>query len=243
MACAIIDPAPAITLEPGHPIDAGTREFVEQALACIAHEAHAPVQGARFVLQPLAGSTTANVAKARLDLGGATARAHVAGATAEEAIERATARLRRQLVAIREQPFHSPARGRRGRWEFGSEPTDRPAYVARPVGEREVVRRKTWDTGRRTPERAVRDAALLDYDFFVFVHAQTRRPAIVRRTDLRAWEYADAVRCTTADAKDLLDVTGARFVFFHDGTGGDAPALRALYRRYDGNYGLISPEA
>jgi hypothetical protein len=241
MACAAVDPALAIELGPVDAIDAGTRALVEHELARVAHDAPVPVRGARFVLHQHAG-TGANVAKARLDLAGASARVHVAGATAAEAIERATVRLRHQLVAMRETPFSAPARGRPGRWEFGREPTDRPVYVTRPVAEREVVRRKPWGTERRTPERAIRDAALLDYDFFMFVHARTRRPAVVRRTDVRTWEYAEAVRCTTADAKDLLDVTGARFVFFIDGTDGDVPSLRALYRRYDGNYGLISPE-
>jgi ribosome-associated translation inhibitor RaiA len=240
MTCATVDPALAIELGPVGAIDAGTREYVEHELARVAHDAPTPVRGARFVLHAQAGNGD-NVAKARLDLTDASARAHVVGATAVEAIERATTRLRRQLMAMRELPFPAPARGRAGRWEFGREPTDRPSYLERPAAERELVRCKTWDTGRRTPEDAIRAAALLDYDFFMFVHVQTRRPTVVRRTDLRTWECVDAVRCTTADAMELLGVSGARFVFFIDGSDSNGPTLRALYRRYDGNYGLISP--
>ncbi len=47
-----------------------------------------------------------------------------------------------------------------------------------------------------------------------------------------------APRLAVADAKQRLDITGLPFVFFADestGRGG------ALYHRYDGHYGLITP--
>ena len=241
MSCALTARALGVSLAATDSIAPEARDYGRRQLSTLASAAPIPVHTASLRLDRAHHGPGGAWAKARLDLGERVARVHVVGTDAHHAVDRATTRLRRQLATMREQPLSTDrsARGNGG-WRFGDEPTDRPQYVARPAAERALVRHKTYDTRTRTPEDAVTAAALLDYDFFLFVHRQTRQASVVRRTPSGIWQLAGAASCSVGDAMAMLDVSSARFVFFHAAQNG---ALHALYRRYDGNYGLLSPEA
>jgi hypothetical protein len=235
VTCALTTRALAVAVEAAA-FDPAVRRYGSEQLAALSRHAPVPVHAASLTLAAAPADGTA--AKARLELAGGTARVHVVAETAEQAVDRATERLRRQLRAMRDGPHPSRAVRERGPWEFGAAPTDRPAYAPRPVAQRSISRRKPYELRPFAPEAAITTAALLDYDFFLFVSAPTRRPAVVRRRNGTTWEFADAARCTVADAAELLNVTNARFVCFADGP---CDGLHALYRRFDGNYGLLTP--
>jgi hypothetical protein len=220
-------------------VDTCARDWVRAQLVEVLHDAPGAVRAASLELATTDGIDGGPRAKVRVALDGPVVRAVAAGPGTKEAIEHATARLRRQLVTTRERPRCTPIGGRRARaWEYGDTPQHRPAFANRPPRERALVRRKSYDRALRTPEAAVIQATLLDYDFFLFVDGRTRRPAVVRRNGPQ-WQLAEATACSVENAVELLDLTNARFVFFVDPVNG----LHALYRRYDGNYGLLSPES
>src|SRR5689334_5790111 len=170
-------------------VDDDTRDYVHAQVSDALLSASVPVHDATLVVD-VAGGVPGLRAKARVALGGCVIRAHAAGADTKEAVEHATQRLRRQLAVVRERPRVAPlgGRGRRpARWEFGDAPTHRPPFVPKPVTERELVRQKPYDRTLRTPESALTQASLLDYDFFLFVDGRSRTPAVVRRDGIR-WQ-------------------------------------------------------
>jgi hypothetical protein len=210
------------------------RDYADKRLAILLDDAAPQLGDASLRLVVDDGRADAKV---RVTVGHRVVRARVVGTTTEEAIERVAVRVA-SLVALATTADTPRPTGRRARtWEFGEVPVHRPPYRARRPGERGVVRRKRYDVSRRTTEDAIVTAALLDHDFFLFGDARTSQPSVVRR-DGRRWTLAEPTRCALDDAVELLDVSNARFLFFVDGAG----ALQALYRRYDGNYGLLSPE-
>jgi hypothetical protein len=240
MSCALNSPSAAVLLDTVGVIDAATLEYAKAQVGRVARDAPDAVQGASLQLKVADGSPLA-VAKARLQVHGQPVRAHVASPTATEAVDRAAARLTEQLATMCQQPA-APTAGRtqqaRG-WVFGASPTTRPGYTNRGAADPSIARRKTYDNTPCTPEAAIVRAALLEYDFYLFVDENTRRPAVVRRRDSNVWQQANPTNCSVSDAINMLGVSNARFVFFIDTV---TSTLHALYRRYDGDYGLLSPE-
>jgi hypothetical protein len=238
MACALNPPPTAVSLDTSGAVEPDARDYATAQVMQVARDARVEVHVASLQLRIDEGQALA-VAKARLQTADCAVRAHVVGATAKEAVDRATARLRVQLATMGQSPV-VPRAGRsqeRRGWAFGVCPTARPEYAHRCAADCSITRRKTYDRAPCTRETAIERAALLEYDFYVFVDANTRRPAVVRR-DGKFWQVANPAHCGVTDAIQLLGVSNARFVFFVDVTS----ALHALYRRYDGNYGLLSPE-
>jgi hypothetical protein len=199
------------------------------------------------------GGATAT-AQARLDVDGRTVHAVAPAATLAAAIDAVCDRMRSQLTHFDEEPVRTrPMHGLRGVWRHGDAPGERPAYAYRPAADRTIVRTKTYDPAPVSVEEAVRAASLLDVDFFLFTNATTGNDAVVRRVDGNTWALVEAhrshiadaraaadvaMRCTVTEATELLNVSNARFVFFIEP---QVRRLHALYRRYDGNYALITP--
>jgi hypothetical protein len=123
------------------------------------------------------------------------------------------------------------------------------------VEEREVVRRKTFAVDALTPTEAARELEELDHDFYLFQNAVTHEDNVIHRVPTGRYEViqptdgADrdlgegispsALRPSTLrveEAKDLLDLSDAPFVFFLDA---DTARGEVLYRRHDGHYGLV----
>lgn len=212
-----------------------------------------PILFARLKLSHLPDSGRARpaVAQATVDINGDVVRAHTAGETVRHATDELRERLRSQL----EQRSH---RQRLGRgvvlpdWRV----TDRPEHVELPIEERELVRRKTFAIGDMTAEEAAFDMEQLDHDFFLYVDLKTGLDAVVRRgegeyrvhfagstpenpppgfvfTDVRPSELS------VDDATRRMETTGQRNLFFINAETGRG---NVIYQRYDGNYGLISPE-
>jgi ribosome-associated translation inhibitor RaiA len=200
-------------------------------------------------------------AKGELDVNGRMVHAHVAAATMHEAIDRLDARLQERLERF---AHHGQSKARRGRgsdpsqWHHGDREASRPEYFPRPVDEREVVRTKTFAVDAMTPDEAAFDLELLDHDFYLFVNMETGEDNVIARSPDAGYVLSEpSATCsltdtaapivhsdqrppsaTTAEAVELLELSGVRRVFFlhpDDGRG------RVLYHRYDGHYGLIEP--
>lgn len=205
------------------------------------------------------------LARVIVDLNGQPVRAHVAAGTVHEAIDLLAARLRHRLEHL---ASHREALHRRGpvsppgEWRHGDAATTRPDHYPRPRAEREIVRRKTFSAPASTIDEAVFDLEAMDHDFFVFTDLATGRDAIVHRLGgdgsyrlgyvggppapedvppvAAPVESEDhpAPRLSLHEARERLDSGHEPWVFFEDAATGRG---HALYRRYDGHYGLITP--
>lgn len=192
-----------------------------------------------------------------LDLDGTAVRARYSAPTMREAIDGAAARLRRRMEAVSERPQSRQLRHRdRSSWHHDDRPTERPHFFPRPVDDRTVVRRKSFVLRPESIEEAVFDLELLDHDFLLFRHDASRAEAVVYRTDdgyglaqrVLTPEDLDAigigpftrgpvpVERSLEDAVAVLDATDEPFDFFVDRVT-DRGCV--VYRRYDGNYGLV----
>jgi len=179
------------------------------------------------------------------------------------AIEHMAARLRVRLDrSARDWPAR---RGtlpvpERGEWRHQSIRADRPAYFPRPGATRAVIRRPGYAPYALTPEEAVAELDLLDYDFHLFTERSTGQDSVLYRVGDR-YRLAQARPkpdrlgplpptvtlsehrapvLTLAEAIGRLEWLGQPFVFFLNPQTGRASLL---YHRYDGHYGLVGPDA
>jgi hypothetical protein len=144
-------------------------------------------------------------------------------------------------------------------WRHGSEPAHRPGFYPRPPEQREIVRHKTYELHRISPDDAVYDMERLDYDFHLFSDKTTGQDAVVYRAGPTGYRLArlhptgppeapgevpltvsphPAPRLSDREAVERINLTGQPFLFFADAHTGRG---RVLYHRYDGHYGLITP--
>lgn len=199
-----------------------------------------------------------NHVEVTVDLDGTPVRAHRNAPTMSEAIDRTLTRLRRRVEAASERPQTMQLRYRDTEsWHHDDRPTARPHFYPRPVEERVLVRRKTFAVEPESIEEALFDLETLDHEFFLFVHDETNADAVVyrvgdgyglmqqlatpeaiRRVEIPLDLGAHPATTTLKNALTVLDETDAPFEFFVDTTNGRG---LVAYRRYDGNYGLISP--
>jgi ribosome-associated translation inhibitor RaiA len=200
------------------------------------------------------------IAKALLDVGGTPVRAHIAARDPREAIDLLEERLRDRLAHVTERRHalrkRGPAASEPHEWRHGDAPTQRPTYFDRPAKERKVVRRKTFALHALSAAEAVEEMDRLDYDFHLFVCADTGTACVVsRRPDGRVgiasigplppppdWLVPEPAPTPTLDeeqALEHLNLIGAPYVFYRDAATG---AGAIIYRRYDGHYGLITSD-
>jgi ribosome-associated translation inhibitor RaiA len=201
------------------------------------------------------------LAQVTVDIDGDLVRAQVAGHTMREAIDLLQRRLVRQLEqrADRREFLRTRGTGKPGVWRRGDLATERPPYYDRPREERELVRQKTFAIDELTVDEAAFDMDQLDFDFYLFCDVTSGEDALLERLADGTYRLTrlhpsaidpgpTAVEVTIADtappeltvpdAVELLDATGEPFVFFADATTGRG---NVVYRRYDGNYGLVTP--
>jgi len=240
------------------------KRYAEEKIARVGKLAPRPVLFARVILREEANPSLQRraVAEGNLDVSGRIVRAQVAAPRVREAVDLLEERLRRRLEELSE---HLEARRQEsgvaelGEWRHGDLPTGRPDYFPRPVDERELVVHKTLADGVQTPDEAALDMRLLDYDFYLFTNAVTGEDNLLYRLPGEGFGWAQTT--PTADSADRyalalsaeltppttmpveqamerLDVSGEPFVFYLDAESGRG---NVLYRRYDGNYGLITP--
>lgn len=197
-----------------------------------------------------------------LDVSGRDVRAKAAAATMGEAVDLVDDRLRRQLKRLAEINI---TKGRRpkvredGEWRHGDGLLHRPLWRERPAEDRQVVRRKTFAVGEMSPDEAVFEMEQLDHDFYLFVNVDTHEDNVVERRDDGTYLLAELrthdpqldgcvapIKAAATmppelgldAAAELLSVENANFVFYLDSATGRG---HVLYRRFDGNYGLIVP--
>lgn len=202
------------------------------------------------------------LAEAAIVVDGSPVRAHVAAATMVEAVDLLVDRLTRRLRRHEERRHRLDTRHRTGNgetWRHGDLPSQRPEYLDLPVEDREVVRRKTFAWGPMSLDEAAFELDHLAHDFYLFTDAATGADAVLTHGDddglvlvhpePDAVDLGDTVapievaaesvpRLDEVAARETLDASGRRWLFHlaeEDGRG------RILYRRYDGNYGLILP--
>jgi ribosome-associated translation inhibitor RaiA len=200
------------------------------------------------------------IAQAFLDVDGTPVRAHIAARDIREAIDLLEERLRDRLEHLTERRHALRKRGPQARepyeWRHGDAPTHRPAYFDRPPEDREVVRRKTFALHALSAVDAAEEMDRLDYDFHLFICADTGLACVVtRRPDGRVgiastgplpplpdWLAPESAPTPTLDearAVERLNLTGAPYVFYRDAATGVGAII---YRRYDGHYGLITSD-
>ncbi|HZD02332.1 MAG TPA: sigma 54 modulation/S30EA ribosomal C-terminal domain-containing protein [Actinomycetes bacterium] len=243
-------------------VDPDAQAYARHKIGQLARLAPGPVLLTRVKLEraPDPALDRPALAQATLDINGRLVRAQVAARQFDEAVDLLEARLRDRL-----EHLHSHLRARRrraamgesGEWRHGDLAARRPAWFPRPVEERAVVRHKRLALAPMSLEEAALDLELLDYDFYLFVEAETGQDALVWHRPQGALGLAVAAarlpdvagralsvqpapappRLTIEEATGRLDLTGEPFVFFVDATTGRGGVA---YRRYDGHYGLIT---
>jgi ribosome-associated translation inhibitor RaiA len=201
------------------------------------------------------------IAQVNVDLNGRLIRAQAADETLTAAIEHVCDRLRirldraaRNWAALRGgQPVPGP-----GEWRHQSAHAPRLPYYPRPRSDRMVMRHKSYAPAHETPDEAAADAALLDYDFYLFTEKSTGEDSVIYRTGdgfRLAMAHSreqrlgpvdpsitvsqiPAARLSVIEAEDRLEAAGQPFLFFVNGESGRG---NLIYHRYDGHYGLIEP--
>lgn len=217
-----------------------------------------PVLHARIVLQQETNPAVGLPSRAEVSMtvGDTPIRARCDATTLTDALNGAGDRVERLIVDLvnrRNDRSRWLSVEADGQWRHGDVPTTRPPYFPRLVGEREIVRRKTFAIQPTTVDEAIYDMEALEHDFYLFTHSQTGRPAVVhRRSDGRYGTSGlpDDLALPAGvgamppppvldedGARQRLDVGGEPFVFYLDASSGHG---HVLYRRYDGHYGLIS---
>ena len=178
------------------------------------------------------------VARVNVDLDGRLVRAQAAGETMRESVEHMASRLRvrlersaRNWEARRgDRPADAP-----GEWRHQSIPAHHPSYFPRPAEGRQVIRRRSYAAGRKTPEEALADLNLLDYDFYLFTDELTGQDSAIYRV---ADGYRLAQACGSAasaaprgNGTDQAARTQAHGLRRHRAPGGPGTRVPVL-RRY-----------
>ncbi|HEY7222826.1 MAG TPA: sigma 54 modulation/S30EA ribosomal C-terminal domain-containing protein [Micromonosporaceae bacterium] len=143
-------------------------------------------------------------------------------------------------------------------WRHDAQPSQRPPYYPRPPEDRQIIRHKSFTPRRISAEEAAWEMDQLDYGFHLFTDEQTAHDAVVFRDSANGYRLQrltegpppagtdtsitldprPAPQLSLDEARERLDLSDARFVFFLD------PRTKqgcVLYHRYDGHYGLITP--
>ena len=236
-------------------------EHGRRQLLAIATHASAPVLLSELRLDHHADPARAGAyhVEMTIDLDGTPVRARRSADTITEAIDGAAERLRHRVEAALERPQARQFRHRdRTSWHHDDPPSARREFFPRPVDERTVVRRKTFALRPESIDEAIFDLERLDHDFFLFVHDVSNAEAVVYRVDhgyglMQRVATPEAIQDAVApiklgphpartplkDAVSILDASEAPFVFFVDSINERG---MVVYRRYDGNYGLIVPD-
>jgi Sigma 54 modulation/S30EA ribosomal protein C terminus len=141
---------------------------------------------------------------------------------------------------------------------------DRTRRALTGAGDGVITRRKAYELLRATPAQAAAAMDAMDYDVHLFTDSETGEDAVVYRAGPSGLRLARQRRMcppssslttssqrvplivnphptptlTEAAAVDRVRDDGAPFLFFTDAATGRG---RLLYRRYDGDLGLIAP--
>ncbi|MFI7119772.1 sigma 54 modulation/S30EA ribosomal C-terminal domain-containing protein [Amycolatopsis sp. NPDC049868] len=178
-------------------------------------------------------------------------RAQLAATFFQEAGKLLRARLTDQLTRVTHPQVARP-------WPQPQRRHDRPALLPRPAGKREIVRRKRYPLATCAPDQAALLMDVRDYDFHLFIDADTGQDSIVYRAGPTGYRLARLAgmappsgapvmpwainvhpvpRLEAKEAVARLDATDLPFLFFQDKETGRGTVL---YLRYDGHYGIVT---
>lgn len=248
-----IEQRPEISFVVHGDVEATMIEYATKRIETVLDQIGAPVLFVQAKLTQAADPARDRPARARatIDVNGDLVRGQVRAATMTEAIDLLADRLRDQLQHRAERRLARRQRGSR------AAATRRPTHDRGP-DEREIVRHKSFAIVPAGVDEAIADLIELDYDFFLFLDAETGSDALIERagdgyrlTRTSDPEPAGALppgvvvtdhAVPTASVEEVamrLDDGGEPFVFFVDATTARGSVL---YRRGDGDYGLLTRE-
>ncbi|WP_436498344.1 ribosome hibernation promotion factor [Actinokineospora sp. HUAS TT18] len=233
-------PAPTVVVR--GVLGIGIDEYAEAKVTAVLRRAHGPVRHVRITVTRRPDPAVAEplVAMAHVDVGGVVLHAHATAETAHTAVDRLAHRLSHQVA--------THARHRRG---------PRPTSVNRGTAPgRRVVAHPAYGAGRCSVEEAIADLDALGYDFHLFTD-DSGEDCLVRRTaggyllaaahgsppsaewPMPVWSCDGAApRMDAGKAQVRLDLSAEPLLFYVDDTDNRG---RLLYRRADGDYGLVFP--
>jgi hypothetical protein len=240
-------------------------EAVDLAVLRVRAELRAANEPVMFAKVKLAMAADARhsppaVAQASVDLNGRRVRAQAAAETMRVAIELMCEKLKVRLERAAEQDAGGWAEYR---GQGGSSGGSLGGLLPRPrlsVETPGVVRHKSYGLSRLTPDEAIADLEMLDFQFHLFTELATNTDSVVYATEdgyriaqvdprpdlIQLEPLGSAVtvsdvrapRLELAEAEARLEATGMPFIFFVSSRTGRG---NLIYRRYDGHYGLITP--
>lgn len=243
-----------ITVHTAGDVLGGAREYVRRQVAAFVRRLPDQAASARVRLTAFhrPSALWPAVAQANLIVHGQPIRAQVSAAFFQEAGRLLRTRLREQAARLA-HPDQPRA------WPDPTSSRLHPTVGSGKSGQREIVRHKHVMVRRCHPNEAAWTMDVMDYDFHLFVDADTGSDSVLYRvgpTGYRLTRLAGMAPpaapvavpltidvhpvpvLTSAQAVERLAETGLPFRFFRDvATGRGAVA----YRRYDSHYGLISP--
>lgn len=199
-------------------------------------------------------------AEATLSVKRGPVRAHAQAPTVGEAIDLMIERLRRR-VDRHESRLHRVGTKRHdgvateGSWHHGDVASSPRRPQPLPDPSAEVVRRKTFAAAPMNLEEAAFDLDILDHDFYLFEETKSGRAGLLSVQDdgrfrLQIADCADIdispdMPVDRIDGPSVLDKQSAQrlldtgddpFVFYRPS---DEQPGQVMYRRYDGNYGVV----
>lgn len=243
----------------------GIAEYAQNKIGGLAHLSRRPVSYARVRLTRRHDPAVRRpvIAQANLDVSGRPVRAQVEAATAQEAVDMLESRLRRQLEHLVERwdvprgPDAAPPWRQDDRDARGSRSLERSGRTGSAPT---ITRRKSYAMAPCTVDEAVTEMELLDYDFHLFTESASGTAAVVYRAGSDGYRVALVAPSLAAevdppagpitisayplpclreqDALERLDLLDLPFLFFIDAAQGRASVL---YRRFDGDYALLTP--
>lgn len=195
-------------------------------------------------------------AEAEIVLPGRTVRARSVAASPAAAVDDVAERLRDRISGSVDRILSArriPAEHEPGRWRHANFSPSRPQHTMRPVAERTILRRKSFALHPMSEVEAAAEIEALDHDFFLFGDLEAACDAVIYRAGdgrlrvivadpAKAGELREPSRISQpidlARAIAEMDAVDHRFIFFVNVSTGRG---NVIYRRYDGNYGLIEP--
>ena len=238
-------------------------DYARAKITAALQHAHNPVRFVRVKLtvMPDPAVSTPAVAQVNAEFDGRLIRAQSAGNTVREAVDEVQDRLRRLVERASNdwEAVRGRTAGRTPHGWRGSGPSIATSSRSPTDGERQIVRRKTYEYGQLTVEEAASDLEALGYQFHVFTENTTGVDSVISRTadgtgyqvaQIEPHPHQEAVgtvavsfssdrppRLSVKQAVRELGASGEPYLFFqHTDTGRGC----VIYHRYDGNYGLIS---
>ena len=231
------------------------REYVQKQVAAFLRRVPDTVASARVKLTAFTRSNAPwpALAQANLTVAGRPIRAQVAATFFPEAGRLLRTRLKEQAARLAHPEAPRPWPGSAG---------DRPHPDPRTrAGRREIVRRKAYELIRCRPDEAALTMDVMDFDFHLFIDAETGCDSMLSRVGPTGYRLTRLVGMrppmppvavpltidvypvpdlTPEGAMERLEETELPFRFFRDTRTGRGSVL---YRRYDGNYALITSAA